>query len=168
MKKILNNQYFVAALALCALGYVGYTIYPLFVDEAITDVITPPSPSEDFETNQDQTVATTVSQLDAQSIQVDFLAQPTRDPFTPYSTDASTKNINNNEATDNNALPPSFTETPELSAIIINKNKRLAMFDRKIYGVGDTVQSFKIISIEPDYVEISDAVGSTRLMLKTK
>ncbi|MDT0595474.1 hypothetical protein [Glaciecola petra] len=168
MKKILNNPFFVAALAICALAYVGYMLVPLFLDDEITgDGYYVPEDIEDPMALSEST-SDAVSRIDTQSIQIDWFTQPIRDPFTTFT--AETLDFHNGDeshSSQESALTQ-VIEFPELSAIIINKNNRLAMFDRKIYSVGDNVKSFKIISIEPDYVEISGEVGSKRLMLKNQ
>lgn len=168
MKKILNNPYFVALLAVCALAYVAYKLSPLFFEEEATgDGYYVPEDLDDPMAISEST-SDAVSRIDTESIQIDWLAKPARDPFS--SVTAKILDLDNtfSGTSKQEGVLAELIELPELSAIIINKNSRLAMLDKKIYAIGDSVKSFKIISIEPDYVEISGEVGSKRLMLKNQ
>lgn len=162
MKKLLNNVYFVCAMAVVALSYVGYKVYPFIFDsqadlaEAGVDTLLDAIGADNGPSGN------AISQADVSAIAVNWQITPTRNPFTPY----------NNRLVDNDNTEGDLADTvaqlaeiPQLSAIIINKNKRLAMINHGIYEVGQSINSYKITSIEPDHVDISDSGGSKRLTL---
>jgi type II secretory pathway component PulC len=158
MRKLLDNPYVVGLLVLVALIIVfKKPVLGLFEKVKQTQAVVPATP-----TNAIAKVTKTVTNiiekpepviLPDQPIEVEsiqWILQPARNPFQrvkpPDSGDSST----NNAITE---VPPD--QPLELTGILFEKDKKLAVINNRVVQEGETIAGYKVESIERDYVILS-------------
>ncbi|GEM_PF-6991457 len=168
MKNLFNNVYFMSALFIASVAYVFFTIKGLthseeaeysdavgdFADtsmDALMGAFNDDAPSSNASIPPDK---------DFDITKFDWSSSPRRNPFLPHAgltSDAPV--IESHEGS------VSYVALPQLSAIFINNTRRLAMIDNKVIGIGDDIDSYTVISIESDHVDITGPAGNRRLSL---
>ncbi|MGC8829382.1 MAG: hypothetical protein ACP5TE_06350 [Verrucomicrobiia bacterium] len=155
MRKILDNPYFVGVLVILALivafrkplfsWFEGMKSVPAvnYISTnvtALTEKVKPQSVA------QIQPEILPDSKIETQSIQ--WILTPTRNPFRSV----IKKGLSKTNVVEE--VSPQPGQQFNLSAVVIEKNKKFAVINGKVLSEGDSISGYRVIKIERDSVEL--------------
>lgn len=160
MKNILNNPIVVVLLCVIAIGYLGYTLKPLFVDDYAEETeISSQALPEIEATLEPERNRQEAPELMLKNDSIDLRVKPRRNPFQPV-------NNKSGVALETNDAMKSLRQTYlNLNAIIISKKLRLARVNNQLLGVGDSVDDYQIMIVESNYIDVKGPDGMRRITL---
>ncbi|MGC4072597.1 MAG: hypothetical protein QM760_08780 [Nibricoccus sp.] len=134
MKKLLNNPWFVGALALVAIAFVTHSLIPASGGSATTVAVEEPAAADESASDSTGTASSTGSVRDAIKELSSSNTSATRDPFSirakaPVASVAQTEK----------SAPPDIVETVHLTALWTQKGETYALINDRICRVGDKV-----------------------------
>ena len=150
MKNLFNNPWFVGALGLIAVAYLGFSIGgPLLKDDSVpTDLVGLEVPGLTEEHGLDTAITHVGSTLIKEDI--GWLHNVDRDPFTGTLVDAQ------QESTGETGLPV-------VEALFIGAGVQAAVINKKLVRVGDIVDNYRVTDIADQHVQVTLAGRSFRL-----
>ena len=175
MKDMMNNIYFVSALAAIALCYVLYTASPFLfsgsdisvMDEDVVDPLTEPLLSDNGGVENFDSIDT-----DLKNLVVNWSVYPKRNPFAalsentlpvikPTRIEKSTPVVFKDSSMSSDEQDSAIT----LQAIIVNEQNRFAVVNDTVVSVGERLMNFEVISIEPHFIEVRNQFGRKHLAI---
>lgn len=157
MRKLLNNPWFVALLALAALGAVWYSIAPYLGSPAGAGG--PPPPGDAAPVQADDSSGDSVPSV-AEALRE---AGPSKAGRNPFAVKAAEKSAQAAAPATAEPAVPDVVETVHLSALWTQNGATLAFINDAIRRVGDRVGTMKIASASSRGVWLSHAKGRTFL-----
>ena len=178
MKGLLNNPKVVSLLALAAFGVAGKNILAPVIsspmNENSVDVPAPGLESDQFASSpvgpsveQPQANATrTAHPITNQEIPlIGWELNTTRDPFTPFGSNAAITTATQAEA-EFEVEQPQKAPTPEhefsLGAIAIGSTFKLALIDNEVVRRGNTVADIEVAAVEARALELRNKSGDAQ------
>jgi hypothetical protein len=155
MRKLLNKPWFVALLALAAVGFVVYSLMPYFSSPSQAAALPPEpaAPEPEATTPADETpVLADIAKLIPQ-------AKVNRDPFVVKKTGAADSAAGQAETAQASA-EPDIIETFRLSALWTQNGKTLIYLNDQVHSVGDAIGRIKIESASAKGVWLSHSRGN--------
>lgn len=160
MKNILNNPIVVVLLSVIALGYLGYTLKPLFLDDSVEGAfVDEEALPEIFDVSGSQQDRGAAPELIVNNASIDLRVKPRRNPFLAVK-DESTLALTKDDV---KLFRQSYLN---LNAIIISNNLRLARVNDELLGVGDAVDEYQIMLVEANYIDVKGPDGLRRITLE--
>jgi hypothetical protein len=155
MRKLLNNPWVVATLALAAIAFVWFSLAPTTTVRRVATAV-PAEP--DAQTAIEPPVAESARPSDQDALKHLSFSNAPRDPFATRAKTDPTQALQKKEE-------PDFVDTAHLSALWTQNGATLVLINDRIHNVGDSFGRFKIESAGPDGVWLSHWRGRTFLAL---
>ena len=157
MRKLLNNPWIVAVLALLAVAFVGFSLWPKSqrhdsAESVSANVVPVEDSAEPATLNNGQ--AMTIDE----ALKAIALTSIPADPFAPRTTLVS-------ESVTQPTAAPDVVETMKLSAIWTQEGKTFVLVNGQIHQPGDEISRIKIESATQDGMWIGHAKGRSFVTL---
>ena len=147
MKKLLNNPWFVGALALAAIAFVAHSLIPANGGLATTMVVEETGAEAAAGEDSGQATATNAGSVRDAIKELQNGTQSSRDPFTPRAKFAAAV-----VAQAEKTLPPDLIETVRLTALWTQQGETYALINDRVCRVGDKIGRLTLQSATQDGV----------------
>ena len=155
MRKLLNNPWVVAALAVAAIAFVWFSLAPTTKVQSFANT----TPVEPETQPAAEPAPDEVARPSAQeALKLLPLAKSSRDPFATRATIEPTQTVEKQEE-------PDFVDTAHLSGIWIQNGATLVLINEHIHSVGDSIGRLQIESANQEGVWLTHWKGRTFLAL---
>lgn len=166
MKKLLNKPWFVALLAIAAIGAVWHTLAPYFsTPKPAAPIVADPAPSTGAPAGVEEPTASSVTDENGIPLIADLLKQvlPTKVARDPFAISVTTPSSQIQQQGESAPAEPDIVETVRLNALWTQNGGTLAFVNNEVHRAGDVIGRLKIESMGPRGIWLSHAKGQVFL-----